>query len=198
MHLEKVMAQRNKEWEQKKRDFINARMDELKEKILEHARTEYQKDKNKEIIAQKAKERAERDRAIAEKSKAEDITAEAMGKNLDSNEFKRSEKPAEKASPTKPVDRPPKADDSSFAIKRSDKPRASGEEEKKAGGPTRGPRNEPKQEDTGFARGNFTSKKNEDSGPPKRQNKPAASDSGNAGFGFRSNNAAAAKPAGKK
>lgn len=40
-------------------------MQELKEKILEHAKVEYNKDRNKELIAQKARERAERDRAIA-------------------------------------------------------------------------------------------------------------------------------------
>lgn len=59
------MAQRNAEWEQKKKDFVLAKMNALKEVILEHARSELQKDKNKELIAQKARERAERDRLIA-------------------------------------------------------------------------------------------------------------------------------------
>jgi len=36
-------------------------MNDLKETILDHARSDFQKDKNKEIIAQKARERAARD-----------------------------------------------------------------------------------------------------------------------------------------
>lgn len=109
---------------------------------------------------------------------------------MDSNEFKRGN--FEKQSPTKPADRPVKNADDGFAIKRSDKPRVSGEEEKKQGTFQRGPPRESKQEDTGFARANFTAKKAEDSGPPKRSQKPAGeSSTTGAGFGFRNTNAAA-------
>jgi hypothetical protein len=160
-----------------------------KETILEHARSEHNKDKNKELIAQKARERAERDKAIAQKARPDDIEAEATGKNLDSNEFKRGN--FDKSSPTK-VDRPARNMDDGFAIKRSDKPRGMPtEEEKRPERPTftRGPPKEA--EDTGFARGNFT-KKTEDAGPPKRPLRApaatAASSGGDSGFGgFRSN-----------
>ena len=201
-HIEKAMAKRNEEWEQKKKEFVTSKMNALKELILEHARSEYQKDKNKEIIAQKARERAERDKAIAQKggATASEIEAEATGKNLDSNEFKRGN--FDKASPSKP-DRPARNNaDDGFAIKRSDKPRvAPTEEESKGSGRptfTRGPpRTENKDSDTGFARGNFT-KKTEDSGPPKRTERKPAADSGASGFGFRNTNATRGKPAAKK
>ena len=123
-------------------------------------------------------------------SKPEDVDAEATGKNLDSNDFKRAA--FDKSSPSKPMDRPPRNNDDGFAIKRSDKPRAAPQEEEKRGPPTfsRGPpRNTEPKEDTGFARGNFAAKKAEESGPPKRSTKPAA-DSGSSGFGFRNSNAA--------
>lgn len=45
------MAKRNEEWEQKKRDFVTSNMNDLKALILDHAKSEWQKDKNKEIIA---------------------------------------------------------------------------------------------------------------------------------------------------
>lgn len=41
-------------------------MSELKAAILEHARLEYQKDRHKQIIQEKARERAARDKKIAE------------------------------------------------------------------------------------------------------------------------------------
>ena len=201
------MAKRNEEWEQKKRDFVTSNMNDLKSLILDHAKSEWQKDKNKEIIAQKARERAERDKAIAQKggATASEIEAEATGKNLDSNEFKRGN--FEKTSPSKPEfgrgDRPARNMDDGFAIKRSDKPRGSGEEESKGTGRptfTRGPpRTENQESDTGFARGNFT-KKTADAEPPKRaERKPAAESSGGgAGFGFRNTNATRGKPAAKK
>ena len=46
------MEKRNAEWEAKKLKFINARMDELKGEILEHAGSELFKENNKKIIQQ--------------------------------------------------------------------------------------------------------------------------------------------------
>jgi hypothetical protein len=61
------MAKRNDEWEQKKKDFVKDKMNALKDLILEHAGSELKKDKNKEIIAEKARDRAMRDKLIAAK-----------------------------------------------------------------------------------------------------------------------------------
>lgn len=97
-------------------------------------------------------------------------------------------KPAATGSPNKARDRP---SDGGF-IQRSDKQRNTNtEEEKKEGRPTftRGPKRDDAP-DTGFARGNFTTKK-EDS--PKKQDRPARAapkDSGGSGFGFRNTNKA--------
>lgn len=177
-------------------------MNDLKQTILEHARSEYQKDKNKELIAQKARERAERDKAIAQKggATASEIEAEATGKNLDSNDFKRGDFQKNQNSPTKPA---PRNMDDGFAIKRSDKPRGAAEEEAKKGPPTfsRGPpRNTDSAPDTGFIRGNFT-KKTADEAPKKferTERKPAAPETSGAGFGFRNSNATAKKAPAKK
>jgi len=46
-----ALAKRNQEWEDKKKAFMDQKMNELKEKILEHARSDYRKDVNKELIA---------------------------------------------------------------------------------------------------------------------------------------------------
>lgn len=58
------MEKRNDEWDAKKLKFINARMDELKAEILEHAGSELFKENNKKILAQREAERKARDEAI--------------------------------------------------------------------------------------------------------------------------------------
>ena len=58
------MEKRNAEWEAKKLKFINARMDELKGEVLEHAGSELFKENNKKIVAQRIAERKARDDAI--------------------------------------------------------------------------------------------------------------------------------------
>jgi len=55
------MKKRNEEWETKKKEFVTAKMNELKEKILNHAKAELNKQKNKEKIAEQARKRQERD-----------------------------------------------------------------------------------------------------------------------------------------
>lgn len=76
VYMTKAMEQRHAEWEQKKQAFLTKKMNELKEAILEHARAELQKDVNKQRTAQKAAERAARDKAIAEKKKLEGAAEE--------------------------------------------------------------------------------------------------------------------------
>jgi hypothetical protein len=46
----KAMAKRHEEWEQRKRDFANAQMEALKEKILAHAEAELRKVVNREKV----------------------------------------------------------------------------------------------------------------------------------------------------
>lgn len=52
-------------------------MNELMKAILDHATTELHKDRNKELIAQKARERAQRDQEIAMKARAENTLSTA-------------------------------------------------------------------------------------------------------------------------
>lgn len=206
-YMTKAMAKRNDEWEDKKRAFVATKLGELKDAILEHARSELQKDVNKQLIAQKAIDRAARDRAIAEKKRADGTNDEIdnyVGNGGDAGAaategWSRGARRAAPGSPDKggkPAQegraRPPVED---FAIKRSDKPRNTRpeEESKQMGsGFTRAPREEPA--DTGFVRGNFRTRKEEPKADdvPKRGPRPAAAqkdgDSG-AGFGFRSTNA---------
>jgi len=195
----KAMAKRHDEWEQRKRDFANAQMEALKEKILTHAKEELRKVVNREKVKKQAAERAARDAEIARKRKAEgaddetNIFTGGPGGAGGSVGWGRSQNKAAVAPPDAPSrpNRPPREGNDENAFKRSDKPRAN-EEAKKPEGLTRGPRREPAA-DTGFARGNFT-KKDIPEGKEGETRKPRAGgqkDSGDSGFGFRNTNAGA-------
>ena len=73
-------------------------------------------------------------------------------------------------------------------LSRSDKPRAQFEEQKQRGGFNRG--GIKAQEETGFTRGNFNAKKEEEK--PKRP-APKQDEGGSGGFGFRNTNKTAKK-----
>jgi len=114
------------------------------------------------------------------------VEAEALGKINHDDEFKRGD--FKKASPTKPSG-PSKGGDDGFAIRRSDKPRATEEEKKGPPTFTRGPpRNkDPEPSDSGFSRGNFAAKKSIDESAKKKTSAPSSG--GDSGFGFRNSNA---------
>ena len=217
-----AMAKRHEEWEQKKRDFANAQMEALKEKILTHAKEELRKVVNREKVKKQATERAARDAEIARKRRAEgaddepafDFSTTTAGAGASAGGppaagWGRSQKPAAAAVPdaaTRPS-RPPREGAEDNAFKRSDKPRASAEEAKKPEGLARAPRREPPA-DTGFSRGNFTKKEEGEKGEEKkgeeRERKPRAAgprdaepkkEGGDSGFGFRSTNAGASRGA---
>jgi len=91
-HMAKAMEKRHEEWEQRKRDYMVEKMDELKEAILQHAKGELQKDTNKQIIAEKDRERAARDRAIAAKKPEAD--GQGGEEDADNNWTRGANKPA--------------------------------------------------------------------------------------------------------
>jgi len=57
------MVVRNEKWEQKKAEYMKEKMEELKQKILEHAQSELRKVENKRLIAKRQLELKERDDA---------------------------------------------------------------------------------------------------------------------------------------
>lgn len=93
-HMAKAMEKRHEEWEQRKRDYMVQKMDELKEDILQHAKGELQKDTNKQIIAEKDRERAARDRAIAAKKPEGEKDGQGGEEDADNNWTRGANKPA--------------------------------------------------------------------------------------------------------
>ena len=79
IHMKKQMEVRHAEWGQKKEQFMNQMMNQLKDKILEHAKSELQKQKNLEAIKKRQQDQAERDRLIALKNKEEGTTEQFEG-----------------------------------------------------------------------------------------------------------------------
>ena len=57
------MVIRNEKWEQKKAEFMKMQMEELKQKILDHAQSELRKVENKRLIARRQEELRLRDEA---------------------------------------------------------------------------------------------------------------------------------------
>jgi len=149
------------------------------------------------LIAQRAAERAARDKAIAEKERAAGLASVGGDNSVAAHEeaegWGRSQRRPAPSSPEKP--RGGNEDGDGFAIRRSAKPRNT-EEEKSNTGFGRGPaRNDAP--DTGFVRGNFRTRKDEEKEAPKRPARNfggaggASGDSGSGatGFGFRNTNA---------
>lgn len=65
------MEKRNQEWVQKKQEFAAMKMKELKEAIVAQAREDLRKVEIRAATDKKARERAERDAAIAAKKREE-------------------------------------------------------------------------------------------------------------------------------
>jgi len=195
---------RVQEWEDKKKKFLNAQMELLKETILDHAKSEWRKDYNKELLAVKQRERQLRDLEIKKKEREENIAKGGDG-DVDAPDREHGEtgwgKGGARPAPTSPQKPRDRADGGGFNITRSDKPRNTNPvEENKSERPsfTRGPKRE-EAPDTGFVRGTFkrseAEAKKDDS--PKKSERPAraAPADGGSGFGgFRNNNTARKGP----
>jgi hypothetical protein len=184
-------------------------MELLKEEILDHAKSDWRKDYNKEILAVKQRERQIRDQEIRKKEREENLAKGGDG-NVDDPDREVGETGWGKGGirQTGAPNSPPKRDreggmGGGFNITRSDKPRNTNtDEEKKSERPsfTRGPKREDAP-DTGFVRGNFAKKTEveakKDDSPKKTFDRPAraAPTEGGSGFGgFRNNNTARKGP----
>jgi hypothetical protein len=65
-YLEKQMGIRHAQWEDKKKAFMQKKMEEMKQSILAYANTELMKDESRRKTEEMMKKRAERDRLIRE------------------------------------------------------------------------------------------------------------------------------------
>lgn len=214
-YMKSAMEKRNQEWNQKIKEFSTTKMDEFKDEILTLARDELRKVEIRRVTDQKARERAERDAEIARKKKEEGnadeqddrlAAGEKSNAQIEENTWVRGAN-VNRDSPEKPrftrgdgerPDRPPRArdgDEGGF-LTRSDKPRApAGEKPSFMRGPPRGDAGAKEEsKDTGFVRGNFQSKKEDEPKKPSfsRGSKPAGSSDG-PGLGFRNANKTAKK-----
>lgn len=214
--MKRAMDKRIEEWNQKKKEFSNKKMQEFKEVILQVAKDELRKVEIKRSLEQKAKERADRDALIAQKKKEEGNADEqdarlAAGEKsnaqiVENTWVRGSNVNKGQESPEKPSfkrgDRPPRerenrgGDDGGF-LKRSDKPRTEGERPTFTRGPKKdeGAKVQEESKDTGFKRGDFKSKKEEEPSKPSftRSSKPASSSNDGPGLGFRNANKVAKK-----